>query len=51
MQPQLHTPGWGCQHTLRASNNVVIDVLTCGYDTADEATHVVDDIDAKLPSV
>jgi hypothetical protein len=51
MQPQLHTPGWACQHTLRASNNVVIDVLTCGYDTADDATHVVDEIDAKLPSV
>lgn len=50
-QTQLNTPGWSCQHAVRASNNVIIDVLACKVHSADEAKTIVEDIDAKLPSV
>ncbi|MEZ0362735.1 sensor domain-containing protein [Mycobacterium sp. pUA109] len=50
-QTQLHTNGWSCQHAMRATNNVIIDVLACKMNGDDEAKTIVNDIDAKLPSV
>lgn len=52
IRTQLHTNGWSCQRALRATNNVIIDVVACAYDVVDDdGVAVVDAIDAKLPSV
>lgn len=51
VQTQEGSRDWSCQRALRASNNVVIDVITCMTDGTDEATTIVEDIDAKLPSI
>lgn len=48
---QRNTHGWGCQRALRATNNVVVDVLACAFDVDKEGVKVVDAIDAKLPSI
>ena len=50
-QKQLDVGSWGCQHALRASNNVIIDVVACSYNVVDEAKAIIDKIDAKLPSI
>lgn len=50
-QTKLHSQGWSCQHALRLTNNVIIDAMACMTDTADEAKTIVEEIDAKLPSI
>jgi hypothetical protein len=36
--------GWACQRALTASNNVVIDILTCSFDTNPAATNIAHQI-------
>nr|WP_165964958.1 sensor domain-containing protein [Mycobacterium eburneum] len=50
-QSQQNTPGWGCQRAMRVSNNVAIDVIACKMHADDEGTAIIDQIDARLPSV
>jgi hypothetical protein len=41
--------GYTCQHALTAKANVIIDVVTCGPDIANQALRIVNAIAAKFP--
>ena len=50
-QTQEDADGWSCQHALRLSNNVIIDVVACMTGSDDEAKQIAEGIDEKLPSI
>ncbi len=41
--------GWGCERAIGARNNVVIDLMVCRYDPANQAVEAVKAIAAKVP--
>jgi serine/threonine kinase PknH len=46
---EQNAKGWACQRALAARNNVVIDVVACGYHTTDQGISIAGQIAAKIP--
>ncbi len=48
MQTQEGAGGWECQHAMSVANNVIADVIACGYHISDQAGQIADKIVAKV---
>ncbi|ORA96589.1 serine/threonine protein kinase, partial [Mycobacterium intermedium] len=48
METQEGADGWECQHSMRATNNIVVDVNACGYRITNQGAQVADMISGKV---
>lgn len=48
LETQEGADGWECQHSMRAENNIVVDVNACGYRITNHGAQIADKITEKV---